>query len=106
MATGRIVQVIGPVLDFEFLPEEIPDIDTAVTVKYQSKNESRTIVSEVMHQLGNNQVRCVALSSTDGLVRGMEAHSDNKPIMVPVGRQVLGRLFNVVGETVDDGPAD
>jgi F-type H+-transporting ATPase subunit beta len=104
MATGRIVQVIGPVLDFEFLPEEIPDINTAVTVKYQSKNESRTIVSEVMHQLGNSQVRCVALSSTDGLVRGMEAHSDNKPIMVPVGRQVLGRLFNVVGETVDDGP--
>jgi F-type H+-transporting ATPase subunit beta len=105
MATGRIIQVIGPVLDFEFLPEEIPDINTAVTVKYQSKNESRTIVSEVMHQLGNNQVRCVALSSTDGLVRGMEAHSDNKPIMVPVGRQVLGRLFNVLGETVDDGPA-
>jgi F-type H+/Na+-transporting ATPase subunit beta len=104
MATGHIVQVIGPVLDIEFLPEEIPDINTAVTVKYQSKNDSRTVVSEVMHQLGNHQVRCVALSSTDGLVRGMEAHSDNKPIMVPVGRQVLGRLFNVLGEVVDDGP--
>ncbi|HBF37103.1 MAG TPA: F0F1 ATP synthase subunit beta [Firmicutes bacterium] len=105
MATGRIVQIIGPVLDIEFLPEEIPDIDTAVSVKYQVKNDTRTVVSEVMHQLGNNQVRCVALSSTDGLVRGMEAHSDNKPITVPVGREVLGRIFNVIGEVVDDGPA-
>ncbi len=105
MATGRIVQIIGPVLDIEFLPEEIPDINTAVTVKYQAGNDARTVVSEVMHQLGNNQVRCVALSSTDGLVRGMEALSDNKPITVPVGREVLGRIFNVVGEIVDDGPA-
>ncbi len=105
MATGRIVQIIGPVLDIEFLPEEIPDINTAVTVKYQAGNDTRTVVSEVMHQLGNNQVRCVALSSTDGLIRGMEALSDNKPITVPVGREVLGRIFNVVGEIVDDGPA-
>ncbi len=105
MATGRIVQIIGPVLDIEFLPEEIPDINTAVTVKYQVGNDTRNVVSEVMHQLGNNQVRCVALSSTDGLIRGMEAHSDNKPITVPVGREVLGRIFNVVGEVVDDGPA-
>ncbi len=104
MATGRIVQIIGPVLDIEFLPEEIPDINTAVTVKYQMGNDTRNVVSEVMHQLGNNQVRCVALSSTDGLIRGMEALSDNKPIMVPVGREVLGRIFNVVGEVVDDGP--
>lgn len=105
MATGRIVQIIGPVLDIEFLPEEIPDINTAVTVKYQAGTDARTVVSEVMHQLGNNQVRCVALSSTDGLIRGMEAFSDNKPITVPVGREVLGRIFNVVGEVVDDGPA-
>jgi F-type H+-transporting ATPase subunit beta len=105
MATGRIVQIIGPVLDIEFLPEEIPDINTAVTVKYQVGNDTRTVVSEVMHQLGNNQVRCVALSSTDGLIRGMEAYSDNKPITVPVGREVLGRIFNVIGEVVDDGPA-
>ncbi len=105
MATGRIVQIIGPVLDIEFLPEEIPDINTAVTVKYQVGNDTRNVVSEVMHQLGNNQVRCVALSSTDGLIRGMEAYSDNKPITVPVGREVLGRIFNVVGDVVDDGPA-
>ena len=91
-------------LDVKFLPEEIPDIDTAITINFKFKGEARTVVAEVMHQLGNHQVRCVALSSTDGLVRGLEAHSDNQPIMVPVGRQVLGRIFNVVGQVVDDGP--
>jgi len=105
MATGRIIQIIGPVLDLEFLPEEIPDINTAVKIDFNFKGEARKVVAEVMHQLGNNQVRCVALSSTDGLTRGMEAFTDNKPIMVPVGRQTLGRVFNVLGEVVDDGPA-
>lgn len=104
MATGHIVQVIGPVLDIEFLPEEIPDINTAVSVKFTVDNEERTVIAEVMHQLGNNQVRCVALNSTDGLSRGLEASSDNQPIKMPVGRKVLGRILNVLGEVVDDGP--
>ena len=104
MATGRIIQVIGPVLDIEFLPEEIPDINTAVAVTFKVENEERTVVSEVMHQLGNSQVRCVALNSTDGLTRGLEAHSDNKPIQVPVGRATLGRVFNVLGQVIDKGP--
>lgn len=104
MAIGHIVQVIGPVLDIEFLPEEIPDINTAVSIKLTVDNEERKVVAEVMHQLGNNQVRCVSLNSTDGLSRGLEAFSENQPIMMPVGRKVLGRILNVLGEVVDDGP--
>lgn len=104
MATGRIIQIIGPILDIEFLPEEIPDIDTAVTIKFTLENEPHTVVAEVMHQLGNNQVRCVSLNTTDGLTRGLEVFSDNQPLKVPVGRKVLGRVFNVLGQIVDDGP--
>ncbi|HEX3044281.1 MAG TPA: F0F1 ATP synthase subunit beta, partial [Bacillota bacterium] len=104
MATGHIIQIIGPVLDIEFLPEEIPDIKSAVTIKFNLGNEERTVVAEVMHQLGNNQVRCVSLNSTDGLTRGLSAVTDNQPIKVPVGRQTLGRVFNVLGQVVDDGP--
>jgi F-type H+-transporting ATPase subunit beta len=104
MAIGHIVQVIGPVLDIEFLPEEIPDINTAVSIKFTTDNEEHTVVAEVMHQLGNNQVRCVSLNSTDGLTRGLEAISENQPIKVPVGQKVLGRVINVLGHVVDDGP--
>jgi len=104
MAKGRIVQIIGPVLDVEFLPEEVPPIHSAVKIDFEFKREKRTVTAEVMHQLGNNRVRCVALSSTDGLTRGMEAWTDNKPIEVPVGRETLGRIFNVLGEVVDGGP--
>jgi F-type H+-transporting ATPase subunit beta len=104
MAIGHIVQVIGPVLDIEFLPEEIPDINTAVSIKLTVENEERLVVAEVMHQLGNNQVRCVSLNSTDGLTRGLEAVSENQPIKMPVGRKVLGRILNVLGQVVDDGP--
>lgn len=100
MATGRIVQIIGPVLDIEFNPEELPPINSAVTI-LDRHNQDRKITAEVMNQLGNNRVRCVALNSTDGITRGLEAHSDNKPISVPVGRAVLGRVVNVFGEPVD-----
>lgn len=105
MATGRIVQIIGPVLDVEFLPEEIPAIDTAVRVKFKLEDKDHLVVAEVMHHLGNNRVRCVALNSTDGLTRGLAVESNNEPIKVPVGREVLGRVFNVWGDTVDNGPA-
>jgi F-type H+-transporting ATPase subunit beta len=104
MAIGHIVQIIGPVLDIEFLPEEIPDIDTAVTIKFAFDNVEHTVVAEVMHQLGNSQVRCVSLNSTDGLTRGLEVFSENQPLKVPVGRKVLGRVLNVLGQVVDDGP--
>ncbi|HOP75090.1 MAG TPA: F0F1 ATP synthase subunit beta, partial [Bacillota bacterium] len=73
MAKGHIVQIIGPVLDIEFLPEEIPAIHAAVKIEFEFNREKRSVTAEVMHQLGNNRVRCVALSSTDGLTRGMEA---------------------------------
>ncbi len=104
MATGHIVQIIGPVLDIEFLPEEIPDINTAVTIKFTMDSAEHTVIAEVMHQLGNSQVRCVSLNSTEGLTRGLEAVSLNQPIKVPVGREVLGRVVNVLGQVVDDGP--
>ncbi|HPT86915.1 MAG TPA: F0F1 ATP synthase subunit beta [Bacillota bacterium] len=104
MAKGHIVQIIGPVLDIEFLPEEIPAIHAAVKIEFEFNREKRSVTAEVMHQLGNNRVRCVALSSTDGLTRGMEAWTENKPIEVPVGRETLGRIFNVLGEVVDGGP--
>lgn len=104
MAIGHIIQVIGPVLDIEFLPEEIPDINTAVSIKITVDNEDHVIMAEIMHQLGNNQVRCVALNSTDGLTRGLEAHSENQPLKMPVGSKVLGRVLNVLGQAVDDGP--
>ncbi len=104
MGTGHIVQIIGPVLDLEFLPEELPAINTVVKIDLQLKKQGhREVVAEVMGHLGNNRVRCLALNSTDGLVRGMEATSTNQPIMVPVGRETLGRVFNVVGETIDGG---
>lgn len=104
MAIGHIVQIIGPVLDVEFHPEEIPPINTEVIVNFKHNNQDEKIIAEVMHHLGNNRVRCVALNSTDGLMRGLEAQSTNEPIKVPVGREVLGRVFNVWGDPVDDGP--
>ena len=105
MAIGHIVQIIGPVVDVQFLPEELPAIQTVVHIKLGHKKQSqRIVVAEIMSHLGNNRVRCLALSSTDGLVRGMEAISTNQPIRVPVGRETLGRVFNVLGETIDGGP--
>jgi F-type H+/Na+-transporting ATPase subunit beta len=104
MPTGRIVQVIGPVIDVEFLPEELPAINTAVTIQLQSADGDRIIYAEVMHHLGNNRVSCVSLNATDGLTRGLPVQSDNQPIMIPVGREVLGRVLNVVGQAIDGGP--
>lgn len=105
MAKGHIVQIIGPVVDVEFLPEELPAINSVVKIELQLKNkERREVVAEVMSHIGNNRVRCVALNSTDGLVRGMEVTSEDQPVMVPVGRETLGRVFNVLGETIDGGP--
>jgi F-type H+-transporting ATPase subunit beta len=94
---GSIVQIIGPVIDIKFDNGELPKIYNAIRID----NNGTVIVSEVMQHIGNNVVRCVAMSSSDGLVRGMEAVDTGEPIMVPVGKEVLGRVFNVLGQPVD-----
>ncbi len=96
---GKVVQVIGPVLDVEFEPEQLPELYNAVTVKL----DSGQLVAEVEQHIGRNQVRAVAMSSTDGLVRGMDVVDTGKPITVPVGKPALGRILNVIGEPVDEG---
>ena len=103
MNKGIIHQIIGPVIDIKFHEDEMPELLNAVTIKY----EDREIVTEVAQHIGDDVARCVALSSTDGLRRGMEAFDTGAPIKVPVGKEVLGRMFNVIGETIDDkGPVE
>jgi F-type H+/Na+-transporting ATPase subunit beta len=101
MNMGKVVQVIGPVIDVEFEPDKVPDIHTALVLEDKSGKESIRLVAEVQQQLGRNMVRAVGMSSTDGVVRGMEVLDTGQPITVPVGRECLGRLFNVLGETID-----
>ena len=98
MNKGVIHQIIGPVLDIKFKTSEIPELLSAIDIIFENKR----IVAEVAQHIGDDIVRCVALSTTDGLRRGMEAFDTGAPISVPVGKEVLGRLFNVIGETIDD----
>jgi len=100
-STGFIVQVIGPVLDIRFENSTLPNIYNAIRIPLKNDLGDSAITAEVMQHLGNDTVRCVAMSSTDGLVRGMEAIDTGEPIKVPVGKEVLGRIFNVLGEPVD-----
>ncbi|MBR1860085.1 MAG: F0F1 ATP synthase subunit beta [Selenomonadaceae bacterium] len=104
MAKGKVVQVIGAVVDIEFPPGELPEILNAITIKGKSGNVNIDLVAEVMQHLGDSVTRCIAMSSTDGLVRGMEAEDTGSPIKVPVGNECLGRVFNVLGKTVDKNP--
>jgi len=99
--TGHVIQVIGPTVDARFEPNHLPNILDAIVI--QAGQEE--IVVEVAQHLGNNVVRCIALSSTDGIVRGMEALNTGHPILVPVGRETLGRMFNVLGKPIDEKPA-
>ncbi|NLE76987.1 MAG: F0F1 ATP synthase subunit beta, partial [Chloroflexi bacterium] len=99
-ATGRIVQVMGPVLDVEFPASDLPDIYHAVEVGRPDGQEP--LVAEVEQQLGNSWVRCVAMDSTDGLRRGMPVRNTGAPITVPVGQGCLGRIFNVLGQPIDN----
>ncbi|HVM43156.1 MAG TPA: F0F1 ATP synthase subunit beta [Gemmatimonadales bacterium] len=108
---GKVVQVIGPVIDVEFPPERLPELYTALKVDEPGTGgaERVRLVAEVQQHIGRNQVRAVAMSSTDGLVRGMSAVDTGGPIAVPVGKHALGRILNVLGEPVDGGapiPAD
>jgi F-type H+/Na+-transporting ATPase subunit beta len=102
MATGKIKQIIGPTLDIEFPAGEIPEILNAIKVVDKERNID--LVAEVAMQLGDGVVRCIAISTTDGLVRGMEAIDTKAPISVPVGPKTIGRLFNVLGQPIDEGP--
>jgi len=104
MRTGRITQVIGPVVDVAFSDGELPSIYSALEVK---RNDGSKLVLEVQQHIGEDTVRCVAMDSTDGLVRGMEVEDTGGPITVPVGPGTLGRLMNVVGEPIDElGPIE
>lgn len=103
--TGRVIQVIGPVVDVEFLPEQLPAIYNAVSIEGDNADVKIQITAEVMQHLGDSTVRCVAMSSTDGLTRGMTAVDTGAPIKIPVGKGTLGRVFNVLGQPVDHNPA-
>ena len=96
---GTVIQVMGPVLDIRFEDGQLPELLSAIHVK----NGEKTIVAEVAQHIGDNVVRCVAMSSTDGLQRGAEAVDTGASISVPVGEKCLGRVFNLLGETIDDG---
>ena len=101
MGKGKVAQVIGTVVDIEFPPDELPALYNAIEVP----TEGGKIVLETQEHVGNNWVRCVALSPTDGLERNVEAIDTGAPLSVPVGRATLGRLFNVMGEPLDNlGP--
>ena len=96
--TGNIVQVIGPVIDIRFEQGELPKVYNAIRIN----NKGSVMIAEVMHHLGNQTVRCVSMASTEGLVRGLAAIDTGEPIKVPVGKNTLGRVLNVLGEPVDN----
>src|ERR1700686_4870734 len=122
-ATGKVVQVLGNVVDVEFSEETLPLINTALLVHVGGGDgkgngqasaataagidlggtamQARDLILEVQDELGNNQVRCLAMGSTDGMVRGMGVSSTGGPITVPVGEGTLGRIFNVLGQAID-----
>jgi F-type H+-transporting ATPase subunit beta len=109
MSTGKIVQVIGPVVDVEFEPGRLPAIYNALLVQGVENKDifaySEKLTLEVAQHLGESQVRTIAMASTDGLTRGMRVADTGAPISIPVGKETLGRILNIVGEPVDKGPA-
>ena len=102
MSEGEVVQVIGPVVDVKFpLDKNLPDINNALRVV---KSDDESIVLEVTLELGDGVLRTIAMESTNGLRRGMKVQDTGGPISVPVGSDTLGRVFNVLGEPIDNGP--
>ena len=99
---GKITQVIGAVIDIKFTDGNLPEINSAINIK---TNDGGKLVVEVAQHLGDHVVRCIAMGPTDGLVRGMDAEATGAPISVPVGEQTLGRMFNVLGDPIDNKPA-
>ena len=100
--TGKLTQIIGAVLDIKFPEGKLPEINDAINVPLKDGGK---LVVEVAQHLGDDTVRCIAMGPTDGLVRGMEAQATGAPISVPVGEATLGRMFNVLGEPIDEKPA-
>ena len=103
MPVGEVVQVIGPVVDIRFKPDELPGILNAITI--DDRTHDRTLTVEVTQHIGDDIVRCIAMASTDGLHRGMDAQDLGGPITVPVGPGTLGRMFDVLGQPIDNKPA-
>ncbi|MBP9996019.1 MAG: F0F1 ATP synthase subunit beta [Lachnospiraceae bacterium] len=99
---GKITQIIGAVLDIKFEQGNLPEINEAIKI---TRNDGSVLVVEVSQHLGDDTVRCIAMGPTDGLVRGMDANATGAPITVPVGENTLGRMFNVLGEPIDNKPA-
>ncbi|MBO6215310.1 MAG: F0F1 ATP synthase subunit beta, partial [Lachnospiraceae bacterium] len=98
---GKITQIISAVLDIKFTDGKLPEINEAIEI---TRTNGEILVVEVAQHLGDDTVRCIALGPTDGLVRGMEAVATGGPISVPVGEQTLGRIFNVLGQAIDEKP--
>ncbi len=96
---GTVTQIVGPVLDIRFADDHLPDLLTAIEIPHGED----TVVAEVAQHIGDNVVRCIAMSSTDGLQRGVEAFDTGAPISVPVGEECLGRVFNLLGQPIDNG---
>ena len=104
-AEGKVLQVMGPVVDVAFPPGKVPEIYTALKVSNPAINdEPWNLVVEVAQHLGESMARCIAMDSTDGLVRGMPVQNTGNPIQMPVGQETLGRILNVIGKPVDEGP--
>ncbi len=106
---GRVSQVIGSTFDVEFPSGNLPKIYNALKIQSQHKGVTINLTGEVQQHLGGNKVRAIALGSTEGMIRGMEVVDTGKPVSVPVGKATLGRVFNVLGEPIDqrgDVPAD
>src|SRR5690625_4589303 len=106
MSKGHVTQVTGPVVDVKYDDSQLPDIYNAITIQLDETDvgqEGRVLTLEVALHLGDNAVRTIAMSSTDGVKRGMDVSDKEGPIAVPVGDVTIGRIFNVLGETIDHG---
>ena len=102
---GTITPVIGSTFDAQFPEGDLPDIYNAITVEYELEGKQVTLTGEVQQHLGGGRVRAVALGTTDGLTRGMTISDNGAPVSVPVGEKVLGRVFNLLGDPIDNKPA-
>ena len=102
MAQGKVAQVMGPVVDLEFPPDQLPELYNAIQIQANDANRNIDLIVEAAQHLGDNLVRCIAMATTDGLVRGDGATDSGQPISVPVGPATLGRLFNLLGEPIDN----
>ena len=105
--TGRVTQIIGSTFDVEFSEENLPEIYNAIKVQAEIKGVKIDVTGEVQQHLGGGRVRCVALGSTEGMIRGMEVTDTGSPVSIPVGKETLGRVFNLLGDPIDGrGPVE